>query len=115
MLKNYNYDVKTVTHLVSACLLSCNRVAESHANCTRVAASCMQISVDFIHVACDWRPRGYNYMRLAASPMRILRALAASCVQSRQFFASTLREQLFEIKNEDAFKKSENIGDTCAC
>jgi hypothetical protein len=27
---------------------------------------------------------------------QILRALAASCVQSRQFFASTLREQLFE-------------------
>jgi hypothetical protein len=28
--------------------------------------------------------------------------LAASCMQSRQFFASTLREQLFELKNEDA-------------
>jgi hypothetical protein len=27
---------------------------------------------------------------------QILLALAASCIQSRQFFASTLREQLFE-------------------
>jgi hypothetical protein len=31
-----------------------------------------------------------------ASWKQILRALAASCVQSRQFFASTLQEQLFE-------------------
>jgi hypothetical protein len=82
-----------------------------------MATSRMQISADFIHVACDWRPREYNllatcghsgkiYMRLA---MQTLHALAASCVQSRQFFASTLREQLFELKNEDAFKKSENL------
>jgi hypothetical protein len=28
--------------------------------------------------------------------VQILHALAASCVQSRQFFASTLRELLFE-------------------
>jgi hypothetical protein len=67
----------------------------------------MQISVDFIHVACDWRPRGYNlhatgghsgtnYMRQAASCKQILHALAASCLQSRQFFKSTVREQLFE-------------------
>jgi hypothetical protein len=54
-------------------------------------------------------------MRLAASCMQTLHALAASCVQSRQFFASTLREQLFELKNEDAIKKSENLRDTCAC
>jgi hypothetical protein len=32
---------------------------------------------------------------------QVLHAIAASCVQSRQFFASTLREQLFELKNED--------------
>jgi hypothetical protein len=67
----------------------------------------MQISVDFIHVACDWRPRGYNLhatgghsgticMRLAASRIQFLHALAASTVQSRQFFESTLPEQLFE-------------------
>ncbi len=29
------------------------------------------------------------------------------------FFASTLREQLFELKNEEAIKKSENLSDTC--
>ncbi len=39
--------------------------------------------------------------------------LAASCVQSRQFFASTLREQLFELKNEDVIKKLESLRDTC--
>jgi hypothetical protein len=53
----------------------------------RLAASRMQIAVDFIHIACDWRPHGSV-------------ALAASCVQS--CIASTLREQLFELKNEDA-------------
>jgi hypothetical protein len=35
-------------------------------------------------------------MRLAASRIQTLHALAASCMQSRQFFASTLREQKFE-------------------
>jgi hypothetical protein len=86
----------------------------------------MQISANFVHVACDWRPRGYNlhatgghsgtiYMRLVASCMQTLYALAASCMQSRQFFASTLPEQLFELKNEDAIKKSENLRHTCAC
>jgi hypothetical protein len=45
----------------------------------------------------------------------ILHALAASCVQSRQFFGSTLPEQLFEFKNEDAIKKSEKLRDTCPC
>jgi hypothetical protein len=75
----------------------------------------MQIFVDFVHVACEWRPRGYNlhatggllginYMRLAASRIQILHALATSCMQSSQFFASMLREQLFELKNEDTKK-----------
>jgi hypothetical protein len=54
-------------------------------------------------------------MRLAASCMQTLHALMASWVQSRQFFASMLQEQLFELKNEDAIKKSENLRDTCAC
>jgi hypothetical protein len=56
--------------------------SHSNANCSRVAASCRQIPVDFIHVACNWRPRGYNLpandghssgticMPLAASRMR---------------------------------------------
>jgi hypothetical protein len=52
--------------------------------CTQLAASAK--------FECDWPPVAcYFCMRLAASRM-----------QSRQSFASTLREQLFEIKNEDA-------------
>jgi hypothetical protein len=53
------------------------------------------------------------YMDDIATWKQILHVLAASCVQSHQFFASTLREQLFEVKNEDAIKKSENLCDTC--
>ncbi len=86
----------------------------------------MKISADFIHVAYNWRPFGYNFyatgghsgtifMRLAASRMQTLHALVASCVQSRQFIASTVRKQLFELKKEDANKKSENLRDTRAC
>jgi hypothetical protein len=52
-----------------------------------------------IEIACDWRPRGYNLHAtgnhsgqiICDSRMQILHVLAASCVQSRQFFASTLR------------------------
>ncbi len=58
---------------------------------------------------------GTNYMWLAVSRMQILHALAASTLQSRQFSACTLREQLFELKNEDAIKNSENLLDTYAC
>jgi hypothetical protein len=36
-----------------------------------------------------------------ATGKQILQALTASCVLSHQFFASTLREQLFEL-NKDA-------------
>ncbi len=56
-----------------------------------------------VQFACVWQPLRYNlyatgghsgtiYMRLAASSMQTLHALAASCVQSRQFFASTPSE-----------------------
>jgi hypothetical protein len=38
---------------------------------------------------------------------------AASTVQSRQFFESTLPEELFKLKNEETFKKSENLRDIC--
>jgi hypothetical protein len=76
----------------------------------------MRLAATRVQFSCDWRPRRYNlyatgghlgtiYMRLAASPMQTLHALVASCLQSRQFFASTLQEQLFELKNEDAIKK----------
>jgi hypothetical protein len=62
-------------------------------------------------------------MRLAATQVQKIYGtgcqshanFAASTVQSRQFFASTLQEQLYKIENEDAIKKSENPRDTCAC
>jgi hypothetical protein len=41
-----------------------------------------------------------------ATQKQILLALAASNVQSRQLFASTPQEQLFELKNEDSIKNS---------
>jgi hypothetical protein len=94
----------------------------------------MQIVPEWLPVACKFRPilfmlhatGGYNlhatgghsgkiYIRLAVSCMQTLHALVASCMQSRHFFASTLREQLLELKNEDAIKKPENLLDTCAC
>jgi hypothetical protein len=86
-----------------------------------MAASRMQILVDFIHVACNWRPCGYNlhatgghsgtiYMRLAAPRVQFTvyatgRQLHAnfSCASGQlrakpPVFASTLREQLFELQ-----------------
>jgi hypothetical protein len=42
---------------------------------------------------------------------QILHTLAASHVQSRQYFASTLQEQLLELKNENAIKKYEYLRD----
>jgi hypothetical protein len=86
----------------------------------------MQLAATREQFSCDWRPLRYNlyatgghsgsiYMQLAASRMQTLHALVANCEQSRKFFASTLGEQLFELKNEDAIKKSENLRDTCAC
>ncbi len=48
-----------------------------------------------------------------ATQKQILHVIAASCVQSCQLFASMLWEQLFEYKNEDAIKKSDNVRDTC--
>ncbi len=76
----------------------------------------MRLAATRLQFACDWRPLGDNlhatgghsgtiYMRLAARRVQTLHALAAICVQSRQFFASTLRAQLFEFKNEDIIKK----------
>jgi hypothetical protein len=47
---------------------------------------------------------GTIYMRLAASRMQTLYVLAASCMQSRQFLAITLQEQLFELKMKTPLK-----------
>jgi hypothetical protein len=86
----------------------------------------MQISAMRVQFACYWRPLRYSlyatgghsgtiYIRLAASRMQTLRVLEASCMQSHQFFASTLREQLLKLKSEYDIKKSENLRDTCVC
>jgi hypothetical protein len=89
----------------------------------RVATSRKQIPIDFIYGACDWRPRWYNLfmantwgticMKLAASRMYFLHALAASTVQSREFFESTL--PIILIKNKEATNKPEKLRDTCLC
>jgi hypothetical protein len=97
---------------------------QSHANNARVAANrmknfgrfnscCLRLAATRVQFTCHGGYSGRICMRLAASRMQTLHALVASCMQSRQFFASTLREQLFELKNEDAMKKSENLRDTC--
>jgi hypothetical protein len=118
MLKEYKHGLLHTSCLLVSCLVTewppvaCKLYPigrQSHANCTRVAASLMQISADFIHVACKWQPRGYNLHatggHLCATGGHsgtIYMQLAASRMQTLQFFASTLREQIFELKNEDA-------------
>jgi hypothetical protein len=127
MLKKYNFDVKTAFYtpclLVSCLVTDWPPVAgklylsghQSHANFSRFYSCCMRLAATRVQFACDWRPLRYNlhatgghsgtiYMRLATSRIQTLHALAASCMQSRQFFASMLREPLFELKNEDPIK-----------
>jgi hypothetical protein len=70
-----------------------------------VAASRMQISADFIHVACYWRSLGYNLYATGGHSGTIHMQLLLHA--KPPVFASTLPEQLFESKNEDAIKKSE--------
>ncbi len=89
MLKNIiMMERRPFTHLLSACLLSCIRVAASR---MQIVTGCQSPanfpSVDFIHVACDWRPRGYS-----------LHALATSCMQSRQFFCKHAARTIIWIK-----------------
>jgi hypothetical protein len=72
-----------------------------HVTGSHVGTICMQLATTRVQFICDWQPPGYNfYMRLSASLMQILQ----SCVQSRQFFASTLQEQLFEVKMKTPIK-----------
>ncbi len=167
---------RSFTHLLSACLLSCYRLAAScmqivhlwppvacrfwlilfmlHATGGHTCTICMWLAVNQVQFACNWRPLCYSlytnkqedflvllcmyfiqhcficrpsdstvsadagieiYIRLAARNIQILRPLAASCMQSCQFFASTLRPQLFELKIKDAVQKSESLRDPCAC
>jgi hypothetical protein len=82
---------------VACKLYLCGRGRQLHANFGRFSSCCMRLAATRVQFACDWRPLEYNlyatgghsdtiYMRLAASCMKNLHALAASCVQSRQFF-----------------------------
>ncbi len=116
MLKKYNYDVRTAFYTPLVCL-SCNWVAASH---MKIVPAWPPVACEFppilfmlhasgghagtICLRLAW-PVGYNlyatgshsgtiYIRLVPSRMQTLHALAASCMQSRQFFASTLQEQL---------------------
>jgi hypothetical protein len=95
--KKNNYDIKMAfyTPLVCLSLVLYPSGRQWHANRPKFA--------------CDWQPLLYNLyatvghsgticMRLAATRIQTLHALAASCVQS-QCFTSMLREQLFELKN----------------
>ncbi len=45
------------------------------------ASSRRQITIDFIHVACDWRPRGYNLHPTGGHSGTICMQLAATRVQ----------------------------------
>jgi hypothetical protein len=68
-----------------------------------------------VQFACDWRPLGYNiYVTGRQSHAKI--ACASGQLHAKPpVFETTLGEKLFELKNEDAIKKSENLRDTCAC
>jgi hypothetical protein len=52
----------------------------------------MRLAATRVQFECDWPPVVCYFCI----------GLAAICMQSRQYFASTLREQLFKLKNEDA-------------
>jgi hypothetical protein len=78
-----------------------------HATGGHTGTICIRLAATRVKFAFDWQQLVHNlhatgghsgtiYMRLAKIRMQTLHELAASCVQSRQFFASTLREQLFE-------------------
>jgi hypothetical protein len=64
----------------------------------------MRLAAKRVQFACNWLPLGYKLYGPPVTHMRSLHALAASCVQSRQFFASTLREQVFELKMKTPLK-----------
>jgi len=86
-------------------ILQCGR--QSHANWTQVAATRMQIDLFLPILHTHGRHMDSICLRLAAkrqvdvaciaaSRLQNLHALAAITLQSRQFFAMTLGDQLFE-------------------
>ncbi len=105
MVKKYNYGVKTAffTPLVCLSLVLEPSGRQSHANCTvwlpvtckfppflfmlhvtggQRGTICMQLAATRVQIIYDWSPVAWKF----------LHAQAASCLQSCQFCASTLRE-----------------------
>jgi hypothetical protein len=92
-----------VTVLSESKLYPCG--GQSHTICTRLAASrrqfrrfyscCMRLAATRVQFACAGGHLGTICMRMAAIRKHFLHALEASCVQSRQFFESTLRDSSF--------------------
>ncbi len=87
-------------------------------NCTRVAASRIQIVPAWPPVACKLRSilvalhaTGGHASTICCHLETIWMRLIASCMQFLPVFESTLLEQLFELKNEETTKKSENLCD----
>ncbi len=62
-----------------------------HATGGHAGTVCMRLAATRVLFICDWPPVTCKFC------MR-----QRTVVQSRQFFASTLREQLFELQNEGA-------------
>jgi hypothetical protein len=68
----------------------------------------MRLAATWLQFECDW-PQVACYFCMP---------LAVSWVQSRQFFESTLPEELFDLinqKNQETIKKSVNLRDICTC
>jgi hypothetical protein len=80
-----------------------------HATGGHAGTICMRLVATRVQFICDWRPLRYNQSHANLS-------CASGQLRAKPpVFASTLREQFFDLKNEDAIKKSENLRYTCAC
>jgi hypothetical protein len=75
----------------------------------------MRLAVTWVQFACNWRPLGYNLHATGSHLGTIYMQLANLACGSGPLrakplvFANTLQEKIFELKNEDTIKKSENL------
>jgi hypothetical protein len=76
-----------------------------HATGGHVGTICMELAATREQFIFDWPPAACKFC-MRWRPVQW---------KADSFFASTQLEQLFELKNEDAIKKSKNLRDTCAC
>ncbi len=111
---------------------------QSYANCTRVAASRMQIVPAWPPVVCKFRPILFMllatgghwstiYMRLVATQIQFIcdwppvacklcmyqRPVACKATSFLIFLQASYENNYLNKKNEDTIKKSENLCDTC--